>query len=341
MIEHPFRNIRFDWLAGPPPPDNEPPADLQLEDLPWTRLSLPPEFGVVVHCQHVLALGMALNYVKAEFSQQAFGRLIPGTVAQVEFSEPSFQAVTLRGLRLIYREQFPAAHLAFSEGIDLFRFTNRYLTEITPDGSFSGSGAILSVRVSVLKTLIGDSAGDHLLEQLGVTAAPAITARNIPLHISRYLIADKSSHLCGKLLKLQMQARVLQYLGVLTEHVCGEGVAAAPRADARRRRRAQAIHAQLQACEGKLPSLGELAQQYGCAARLLNEDFIHEYGQTIFAFMVDFRLNQAHAALEHTRVSIKQLAHRLGYTHVSNFTIAFKKKFGYPPGYLRKRGELD
>ena len=206
---------------------------------------------MVVHCQHVLALGMALNYVKAEFSPRAFGRLIPGTVAQVEFSEPSFQAVTLRGLRLMYREQFPAAHLAFSEGIDLFRFTDRYLTEITPDGSYSGSGAIVSIRGSVLKTLIGDFAGDHLLEQLGVAAAPAITARNIPVHISRYLIADKASHLCGNLHKLQMQASVLQYLGALTEHVFGEGVAAPPRADVRRRRRAQAM-------PGHLRKRGEL-----------------------------------------------------------------------------------
>lgn len=36
-------------------------------------------------------------------------------------------------------------------------------------------------------------------------------------------------------------------------------------------------------------------------------------------------------------MSLKRLAERLGYAHVNNFTIAFKRTFGYPPGSLRKR----
>jgi len=34
---------------------------------------------------------------------------------------------------------------------------------------------------------------------------------------------------------------------------------------------------------------------------------------------------------------MKVLAARLGYSHVNHFIAAFKKKFGYPPGSLRKK----
>ncbi|NTW85245.1 MAG: AraC family transcriptional regulator, partial [Holophagaceae bacterium] len=33
---------------------------------------------------------------------------------------------------------------------------------------------------------------------------------------------------------------------------------------------------------------------------------------------------------------MKALAANLGYSHVNNFIYAFKKKFGYPPGSVRK-----
>jgi AraC-like DNA-binding protein len=62
-----------------------------------------------------------------------------------------------------------------------------------------------------------------------------------------------------------------------------------------------------------------------------------EFGSSIHGCMMEHRLSQAHAALRQTDTSIKQLAARLGYAHVSNFTIAYKRKFGYPPGSLRRK----
>jgi AraC-like DNA-binding protein len=44
----------------------------------------------------------------------------------------------------------------------------------------------------------------------------------------------------------------------------------------------------------------------------------------IYSFFTDHRLSQAHAALQQSKISIKQLAARLGYADVSNFTIAFR-----------------
>lgn len=47
-------------------------------------------------------------------------------------------------------------------------------------------------------------------------------------------------------------------------------------------------------------------------------------------------MQQAHEAILKSDVALKQLSERLGYSHVSNFSAAFKQRFGYAPGSLRK-----
>ncbi|SDI24359.1 helix-turn-helix transcriptional regulator [Propionivibrio dicarboxylicus] len=88
---------------------------------------------------------------------------------------------------------------------------------------------------------------------------------------------------------------------------------------------------------GKLPTLNELAAQFGCSARLLNDDFVAEFGGSIYAFITSQRLDEAHEAILQSNVPLKTLAFKLGYAHVNHFITAFRKKYGYPPGSLRKQ----
>lgn len=101
--------------------------------------------------------------------------------------------------------------------------------------------------------------------------------------------------------------------------------------------RARALHQQLINTKGKLPTVEELASQYGCSIRTLNNEFAAEYGQPVQAFITEHRFNRAHTALQQTTVPMKVLASQLGYSHVNHFIVAFKKRFGYPPGTLRKQ----
>jgi AraC-like DNA-binding protein len=312
MIKKPFKDIRFGWLADSEQSSHQL-APNPLGDLPWTDLGCPPEYGTVTYRQHILTLGMSFNTIRAGFTPSAFGCLVPGLMANVEFEEPTFQAVVLRGMRVICRERFPAANLFFSEGVDLFRHTDRYHSDMAADGSHSGTCHIVSTRMSVLDQLVGNTGTQALLARLNLQSSPTIAVRSVPLHVSKYLISGITSNLSGNLLKLHMHG------------------------NSHARERAQAIYDQLLACEGKLPTLDELAIKHGRSAKLLNKEFEREFGKSIFAFMIEYRLSQAHAALENTDISIKQLAFNLGYDHASNFTIAFKKMFGYPPGSLRRQ----
>ncbi|MRN44855.1 helix-turn-helix domain-containing protein [Brucella sp. 09RB8918] len=48
-------------------------------------------------------------------------------------------------------------------------------------------------------------------------------------------------------------------------------------------------------------------------------------------------LDEAHEALLFSNHSISDIAFDAGYIHLSNFTTAFRKRFGYPPSSLRKQ----
>jgi DNA-binding response OmpR family regulator len=102
------------------------------------------------------------------------------------------------------------------------------------------------------------------------------------------------------------------------------------------REKVQALHEFLMQMDGKIPTINELASQFGLSARNLNEVFMHEYGHSINSFVTDYRLTQAHTILVESDIPMKQVAAWLGYSHVNHFITAFKRKFGYSPGTLRR-----
>jgi AraC-like DNA-binding protein len=160
----------------------------------------------------------------------------------------------------------------------------------------------------------------------------------IPMHVSAPLCASVSPTLKGQLKILFAQSKVLEYLCALSVYM-GDALAASvnqPRLPSRKRDTVRPLHDYLAQMEGKLPSLLELAERFGMSARWLNNEFTQEYGKTIYAFVSDVGLTEAQAALMESDLSIKALSVRLGYSHVNHFTNAFKRKFGYPPGSLRR-----
>lgn len=334
MIDQPFKKKQIEWLVDAPESGN---VDIPASgDYPWVDLPIPPAIGKGGSIRFELSLGITLDALRFDFQPEAVGKILPGVVVNVEFDEPTFQATTFRGVRLIYEEAHPLSRFGLSEGIDFFRFTDRYQTTVSTDCSFSGSAVIMSARFSSMELLIGREMTMRLIDATGMGAMPSIAARKIPLHASHHLATAITPNMKGMSLKLFAQAKVLQYLAALNDHLWGAD-GETLRLDERTKQRVRSLHEFLIACEGKLPALEDLAMQFGRSAKLLNEEFASEYGQPIYAFMADHRLMQAHVALQHTAITIKQLSARLGYAHVSNFTIAFKRKYGYPPGSLRRK----
>lgn len=301
----------------------------------WLDYPMPPDSGSGGYEIMELAIGFTVVRSSFNFDPSVQGQWLPLLQVNAEFVEPSFQAMTTRGMRGSVKELYPEAHLAISQGIDLFRHTTQYSSAFNADASCSGEVHHASIARSMMNQLIGDEATDQLLTCLNLVEYPSVTAKAIPLHVSQPLTTSMPTALTGATRKLFSQAKILEYLSAMVQHLC-ENPIKEPQQNTKIRERSHALHAQLISSEGKLATLDELAEQYGRSAKLLNEEFNQEFGQTIYTFVTEHRLMQAHIVLLKTDISIKRLSAQLGYTHVSNFTNAFKRKFGYSPGSLRK-----
>ncbi|SHL14029.1 AraC-type DNA-binding protein [Chitinophaga jiangningensis] len=79
------------------------------------------------------------------------------------------------------------------------------------------------------------------------------------------------------------------------------------------------------------PTLTDLARIVGINTFKLKNGFKEMFGNTVFGYLSDKRLEIAAAAIEEKRKSISEIALETGYSSVQHFSKAFKKKFGTTP----------
>ncbi|NJO76953.1 MAG: helix-turn-helix transcriptional regulator, partial [Leptolyngbyaceae cyanobacterium RM1_406_9] len=79
------------------------------------------------------------------------------------------------------------------------------------------------------------------------------------------------------------------------------------------------------------PSILSLARQVGLNDFKLKQGFRQVFGNTVFGYLRDYRLEQAHLLLLEGQMNVQQVARALGYTHSGYFAKAFKQKFGVSP----------
>ncbi len=85
------------------------------------------------------------------------------------------------------------------------------------------------------------------------------------------------------------------------------------------------------------PSLNELANEIGLTLKKLKDGFKHIYGETVFNFLIDYKLDYARKLLESKKHNVTEISGIIGYSTSSHFISAFKKKFGTTPKrYLGK-----
>jgi AraC-like DNA-binding protein len=239
----------------------------------------------------------------------------------------------VRGGSILHRESIPILEHICRPGLDVYRYADEVDLIPSLDASSDSEIFSLSVGESVLINLLGERESAQLLAGLDLRDNPSIRLHQTPLPISAILHGSLRPSLKGAALNIHCQARCLEYLSALYQFVAKPSGVIQPQGQ---RERVSELHDYLLILEGKLPTLDELARRFGRSARALNQDFKNEYGASIHGFINDQRLLQAHRAITHTGVPLKVIAANLGYSHVNHFNAAFKKKFGYPPGRLRK-----
>lgn len=79
------------------------------------------------------------------------------------------------------------------------------------------------------------------------------------------------------------------------------------------------------------PSLMTLARQVGLNDCTLKRGFRQVFGTTVFGYLHHYRMEQARSLLLKNQHSVTAIAQAVGYTNLSAFSTAFRKKYGVSP----------
>ncbi|WP_290700411.1 AraC family transcriptional regulator [Lacinutrix sp.] len=79
------------------------------------------------------------------------------------------------------------------------------------------------------------------------------------------------------------------------------------------------------------PSLQDLADEIGLTLKKLKEGFKQLYGDSVFSFLLDYKMEVARKLLESGGYNVNEVGLKVGYSTSSHFIAAFKKKYGTTP----------
>jgi len=86
---------------------------------------------------------------------------------------------------------------------------------------------------------------------------------------------------------------------------------------------------------GALPRVEELALLCKMSRRNLLRRFHKTTGGTISEYVARLQLDKSKHLLCQSALSVKQIAHEIGFSTASNFAVAFKRQCGLTPGEFR------
>ncbi len=79
------------------------------------------------------------------------------------------------------------------------------------------------------------------------------------------------------------------------------------------------------------PSLAALASEVGISLKKLKEGFKQIYGDSVYAFLFDYKMEVARKLLETGKYNVNEVGLKVGYSTASHFIAAFKKKYNTTP----------
>ncbi len=79
------------------------------------------------------------------------------------------------------------------------------------------------------------------------------------------------------------------------------------------------------------PSLAELSEEIGLSLRKLKEGFKQIYGDSVYGFLFDYKMEYARKMLETGKHNVNEVGLKVGYSTASHFISSFKKKYGTTP----------
>lgn len=176
---------------------------------------------------------------------------------------------------------------------------------------------------------------DRLLENIHHQRSAQFSSYALPLSPSLLTVIEQIRH-CpfeGATKQLFLDAKVYEIMALLHAQVAQPEEA---RMDNKTREQLYEAKALICAHIDQPMTIAALAKNVGTNQTKLKKEFKEAFGQTIFEFLQEHRMQKAKSYLLDTSLSIQEVSLLVGYGSSSNFSIAFKNYFGHTPGELRK-----
>ncbi|MEI7610544.1 MAG: AraC family transcriptional regulator [Rhodospirillaceae bacterium] len=197
--------------------------------------------------------------------------------------------------------------------------------ETAPDRVGEGLAIAVSVSSAHLRTILGHvplgdtlEAGSAKPGGLEVSVRDAVLVRRIAEELREAPYTEGA-------LRLFLQGKVIELL-VAGLWASGRQAAASVAEVARDRLLADPLNP---------PTVADLALALGLSPRTLSGRFKAFFGMTVPEWLTEWRLVRAKELVVDGATPLAEIAASLGYAHLSNFSSAFSKRFGVPPGRLR------
>lgn len=284
-----------------------------------------------------LRIGMLIARGVHHFTPEAGGKMVPLAEFESVPDEPTLVIHSLKKGHVLLKDDSAGVELLFDQKTTVFQFSDhlKYTPILSTNNTVVVS--VLHVGVSALNLFLGKEETDNLFSKLNITKVKTSKSLRVPIHISEILHSAMDNKMEVEIRRLYGQAKCIEYFVALIDYLKTTKV---PTDNAAIDSRVEQIAEELIQLEGKIPNMTDIATHYGTSLKNLNNGFRRVFNTTLYGYLTDCRLKRAHKKLQEENFPMKAISAELGYSHVNHFITAFKKKFGYTPGSLKRNQSL-
>lgn len=284
--------------------------------------------------QTVLMEGISIIQEKHIFLSKNRPEYLALGTFEVDLKTPSLVISVLHsGEMLLYSHDLNQS-VPRSPNRNLFYRSRKYKISLTIGTKKNSELTIVLVPEKTLNLLLGDKGTAKLLENLRLPSVETFSLHPFPTAISeplRNCVLDTQDE---GMRNLYAQTKIIQHIIDISMHL--EKSTNSRKILTEKKFNLDMLYQDLLNVTSKVPTLTSLSKKYGVPPSTLNAQFTKKYKESIYSFISNHRLEQAHEAIVSSSLPMKIIAHRMGYSHVNNFITAFKNKFGITPASLRR-----
>ena len=194
----------------------------------------------------------------------------------------------------------------------------------------------VQIPMKVLRRIMGENFNMAEQQRIEDMLKTVVKATITPAMQRILLDTGDSNRYCGGLEALYLEGKTLELFAACletTQVLGGESKALTEAGQFSRgdREIIMQVKRLIDADSANVPDCGELAKQAGISVSKLAKGFKLLSGTSLHSYVIERRLEYAAFLLEQRQMNVSQAAVRSGYSNMSHFSEAFRKKYGVLP----------